>query len=61
MSEVTRILAAGPEAKRMVDKLWQKLTDWKAVAQRLREDTSLSAPLRRAALNLTLRRATDHP
>jgi len=45
----------------MVDELWTKLNDWNAVVKRLREDTSLSAPVRRAALNLVLRRATDHP
>jgi hypothetical protein len=55
------ILAAEPEAERIVDDLWQKLSDWKSVAKRLREDTLLSDPARRAALNLVLRRATGHP
>ncbi len=55
------ILAARPEAEPIVEELWQKLDDWKAVAQRLRDDPSLSDPLRRAALNLVLRKATGHP
>jgi WD40 repeat protein len=55
------ILAARPEAKRIVDDLWQKYSDWKRVAQRLRADATLSEPIRRAALNLVLRRATGHP
>lgn len=46
---------------RLVDDLWQKYSDWKTVAARLREDTSFTEPLRRAALNEVLRRATDHP
>ncbi len=55
------ILAAEPEAERMVDGLWQKVSDWETVAQRLSEDASLTDPLRRAALNLVLRRASGHP
>jgi hypothetical protein len=50
------VLAAKPEAERIVDALWQDLNDPKLVAQRLREDTSLSDPLRRAALNLLLQK-----
>ena len=52
------ILAARPEANRIVDGLWQDYSDWKTVAERLREDDSLNAPVRRAALNEVLRRAT---
>ena len=55
------ILASRSEARRIVDGLWQKSNDWKTVAQRLREDASLSEPLHRAALNFVLRRATVHP
>ena len=55
------ILAARLEAKRIVDDLWQKYNDWKIVAQRLRDDIALSDPVRRAALNEVLRRATGHP
>jgi len=55
------ILAARPEAKRIVDARWLKYHDWKTVAVRLHEDDSLTEPLRRAALNLVLRRAMDHP
>ena len=55
------ILAARPEAKRIVDGLWLKYNDWKTVAMRVREDASLTEPLRRAALNLVLRRATEQP
>ena len=52
------ISAAMPQAELIVDSLWQDLTEWKPIARRLREDDSLSEPLRRAALNLVLRRAT---
>ena len=38
-----------------------RLNNWESTAKRLREDPSLSEPLRRAALNRVLRRATDHP
>ena len=55
------LLDAQPEAERIVDDLWQKSNDWTLVAQRLREDGSFSEPVRRAALNLVLRRATGHP
>ncbi len=55
------ILAARPEAEGRLDDLWQKLNDWKSVARRLREDPSLSDPVRRAALNEVLRRATTRP
>ena len=60
------IVAAQPEAERIVDALWQKHSDWRTAAQRLRQDTSLSDPVRRAALNEVLRRAsgtgrTDSP
>ncbi len=54
------ILDARPKAKQMVEELWRKLQDWEAVAQRLRDDTSLIDPLRRAALNTVLRRASGH-
>lgn len=52
------ILAARPEAERMVDELWQKYSDWRTVAERLREDTSMLDPVCRTALNEVLRRAT---
>ena len=52
------ILAARSEAERIVDDLWKKLNNWEAIAKRLRDDTTLSDPLRRAALNEVLRRAT---
>ncbi len=52
------ILAARPEANCIVDDLWQKCSDWKTVAERLREDATLIDPVRRAALNEVLRRAT---
>ena len=55
------ILAARPEAERVVDDLWLKHNDWKTVAVRLREDATLSDPLRRAALSAAPRRATGHP
>lgn len=51
------ILTAQPEAERIVDALWQELGDWKAVANRVHEEASLSDPVRRAALNTVLRRA----
>ena len=54
------ILAARPEAERIVSRLWQELKDWRSVAERLRQDTDLSEPVRRAALNEVLRRATGH-
>jgi WD40 repeat protein len=52
------ILNARLQAERLVDELWQKYADWKTVAARLREDDSIGKPLRRAALNEVLRRAT---
>lgn len=55
------ILAARPEAERVADDLWLKHNDWKTVAVRLREDAALSDPVRRAALNVVLGRATEHP
>jgi len=55
------ILTTRPEAKRVVDDLWQGHTDWKTVAQHLRDDASLTDLVRRAALNEVLRRATGHP
>jgi WD40 repeat protein len=55
------ILAARPEAEQIVDDLWHKYRNWKPVAQRLRDDTSLNDPLCRAALNLVLRRAAVRP
>jgi WD40 repeat protein len=55
------ILDARPGAERIVDALWLELNNPKLVAKRVREDTSLSEPVRRAALNLVLRRATDNP
>ena len=48
------IIDARAAAKAIVNDLWQKLNDWKAVAQRLRDDALLSEPQRRAALNLVL-------
>ena len=53
------ILAAGPQAERIVDALRQQLNDWKSVAQRLRGDASLGEAVRHAALNLVLRRAAE--
>jgi WD40 repeat protein len=53
------ILAAKPQAKRIVDALWQELNDPKVVAERLRKDASLSKPVRRAAVNLVLQRAAN--
>jgi len=50
------MLAARPQAERIVDALWERSNEWKSVAQRLREDASLSEPVRRAALNSVLRR-----
>lgn len=55
------IVAARPEAERIVDALWLESNDWKTVAVRLREGAALSDPLRRAALSAVLRRATEHP
>ena len=55
------ILAARPEAERIVDDLWRQSNDWKAVAKRLRGDATLTDPVRRAALNLVLRRAASRP
>ena len=55
------ILDARPKAKQVVEELWRKLQDWEAVARHLREDTSLIDPVRRAALNTVLRRASGHP
>ena len=54
------ILAAKGQASEHVDDLWQELQDWKSVVKHLREDTALSEPVRRAALNEVLRRAADH-
>lgn len=61
MFAVSRETGARAEAEGIVDELWQKLTDWKMVAQRLGEDTSLSEPVRRAGLNEVLRRAAAQP
>ena len=55
------ILAARPEAERIVGDLLQKLNDWKMVAAQLGDDPSLSDSVRRAALNEVLRRATGDP
>ena len=44
-----------------MDDLWLRYNDWKTVAVRLREDAALSDPVRRAALNVVLGRATEHP
>jgi hypothetical protein len=52
------ILAAQPEADSIVDALWQQAHDWHTVAVAVREDNALSEPVRRAALNEILRRAT---
>lgn len=54
------ILDIEPEAERIVDDVWRKANDWDLVAKRLREDTSLKGPVRRAALNLVLQRAASH-
>lgn len=51
------ILAARPEAERIVDELWKQLNDWESVATLVRENASLSEPVRRAALNVVLRSA----
>ena len=52
-------LAARAEMEPVIDALWQELDDAKAVAEKIRNDTSLDEPLRRAALNEVLRRATS--
>jgi hypothetical protein len=52
------ILDAAPRAKQEVDALWQQLHDWSEVARRLRADQTLPDPVRHAALNDVLRRAT---
>ncbi len=59
--ECKAVCASRTEAMRIVDSRWRKSNDWKSVPKRLREGTSLTDPLRRAALNLVLRRATGHP
>ncbi len=48
------ILAARPEAERIVGELWQQLHDWELVARHLHEDDALSQRKRRAALNQVL-------
>ena len=48
-----------PEAERVVDELWQTLTDANSIAKQLREDASLNEPLRRGALNLLLNRSVQ--
>ncbi len=53
------ILVAKPDAERMVDALWRDSSDPRSIAQRLRADASLSAPVRHAALNLVLQRASS--
>jgi WD40 repeat protein len=52
------ILAAQPEAEHLVEDLFRKHSKWGTVAERLREDTSLTDPVRHVALNEVLRRAT---
>ena len=54
------ILNAAPEAERLVEDLHREAEDWSDVAKQLRDDTTLTAPLRRAALNEVLRRASGH-
>lgn len=53
------VLDAAPQAARIVESLYRELGDWNDVADRIRRDTSLSAPTRRAALNQVLRRAME--
>ncbi len=52
-------LAARPEAERIVGELWQTFTDANSIAEQLREDASLSEPLRRAALNVLLSKSVQ--
>jgi hypothetical protein len=49
--------ALRPEAERLVESLWRQQTDPAEVAEALRADRELSAPLRQAALRAMLRRA----
>ncbi|MFH1109579.1 MAG: protein kinase [Planctomycetota bacterium] len=53
------ILAARPEAERVVDELWQQPFDAKSILERLRADASLTEPQRRAALNLLLSKSVQ--
>jgi WD40 repeat protein len=50
--------AARPEAERLVKRLFAELREPAPVVSRLREDGSLSAPLRRAALQAVMRQAS---
>jgi hypothetical protein len=53
------ILAARHEAERIVETLWTQPANAGSIAEQLRGDTSLSGPLRRAALNLTLKKCAQ--
>jgi len=53
------ILAARTEAERIVRPLWKESADAKSVAERLREDASLTEPQRWVALNLVLRESAQ--
>lgn len=44
--------------EQIVENVRETYSDWKMVAERVRADTSRSDPVRRAALNKVLRRAT---
>jgi hypothetical protein len=49
--------ASGPEAERLVERLWREKNNLADVAKALRADRGLSEPLRQAALRDVLRRA----
>ncbi len=51
---------AAPEARQLVEDLHREIREWGDVVERLRDDTTLTAPVRRAALNEVLRRASGH-
>jgi tetratricopeptide (TPR) repeat protein len=52
-------LAARPEAERIVDELWDRLSDADSIAEQVRTDTSLGEQQRLAALNLLLRKSAE--
>lgn len=56
-SEREAIRAARFQAATVVESLWRQFDDPQMVAEHVTEDSSLSRPLRRAALNEVLRRA----
>jgi tetratricopeptide (TPR) repeat protein len=52
-------LDARRAAREIVDTLWAQLNDGRLVARQLRQDDTLAEPVRRAALDLVLRRTMD--